>query len=168
MPKLVSILLLLLCVAIPANADTITVTVHEILLVPLANQEPTQATAVFRPAEIDFVTPVSDIGVTWQALSDFSMASFGTPNSQILIWNSSMKEVGCTWYQEHCSSTLYFGDSGVSGVGYLYGFPGLGFVAIDALTFTDSPIVTPEPGTLLLLGIGTLVLVCARRKHALA
>ena len=134
-----AITMLLLVVAPKAKSDSITVAVHDILIVR----------PIFEcPSGEVFVAPHWCIGITSELLQRISIAAFGTPDSQLLVWDDSMSFVGCA-STVSCSGTVYFGDSGVSGAGFMFNSYGLSYMTINSLTTT-----TPEPSSLLLLSAG--------------
>jgi hypothetical protein len=152
---------MLLFVLVPqARPDSTTVSVEEILAIPplIVDGAPAQATVDNMPDGIYFVGQGFDIGYSWGALQQTSMASFGVSDAQITTWDSSMSFVGCAWGQD-CAGTVYLG-SGVSGTGFMNYTPHYAYMAIDSLTYS-----TPEPSSLLLLGSGLLGLVGFYRRR---
>ncbi len=157
----VAVVVMLFVLAPQAKADSITVPVDEILAIPpvIVDGAPAQATIEYLPDGLYFVGSGFDIGYSWSGLQQISTTYFGVPDAQILTWNSNMSFVGCSWGQS-CAGTVYFGNSGISGAGFMSYTPHIAFMVIDSLTYS-----TAEPSSFLLIGSGLLGLVgLSRRK----
>jgi PEP-CTERM motif-containing protein len=169
--KLISISILLLFLAVPASADTITVPVNEIISIDpvIIDGQPDPSAIMLYSAEgIEFLNTTYDITDTWGLFQEVSMVAFGNPNAQVLIWDKNMSLIGCAWFENNCVGGVAFGSSGVTGKGTLVSTPKLALMTIYSLTFNDSPVAIPEPSTMLLLGLGASLLALTRRRSALA
>lgn len=143
-----------------AKADTVTVPVEEIVAIaPVATDtgRPFPAEVSYFVSGINFSGTTSsgsfNIGYAWQALANTSMQYFGDANAEIVAWDGSMSFAGCDWTSS-CLGTLTFGDTGVTGTGFMSYSPHYAYVAINSLTYS-----TPEPGSLAMLVIGVLGLL---------
>ena len=152
--------LVLLAFGVPAQADSITEAVNDILLFA-APGDPQQAIAqVFPDGTVSFIFPCPpvncDIGIAGSFLQSISETSFGSPDFTLLIWNSGMSlSSPCTGMQEStCSGTVNLGD-GISGAGIVNILKGIGYMTINSLTITE-PVPAPEPGALLSLAAGNV------------
>ncbi len=169
MKRMALAILALLALGPCTKADSVTVPVHGILLIPqVPNDEATGPNNDFilelGSGEVTFVYPSlgSGVGYGGELVSDFS---------PVFIWNSSMSFVGCAWGSS-CSGIAYLGD-GVIGSGFMEWIPRSVTMSINSLTFTSPPVATPDPGffiaapepeALLLLGTGLLSLTLFRRR----
>ena len=161
--------LVLLAFGVPAQADSITEAVNDILLFAAPNGDPQQAIAqVFPDGTVSFIFPCPpvncDIGIAGSFLQSISETSFGSPDFTLLIWNSGMSlSSPCTGMQEStCSGTVNLGD-GISGAGIVNILKGIGYMTINSLTITE-PVPAPEPGALLSLAAGMFGLAFCRRR----
>jgi PEP-CTERM motif len=159
--------LALLAFGVPAQADSITESVNDILLFAEPNGFPQQFNAqIFPDGSVLFIFPCfpvnCGIGIAGSFLQSISETSFGTPNFTLLIWNSGMSlSSPCTGMEESiCSGTVNLGD-GISGAGTVNIIKGIGYMTIDSLTIAEP---VPEPGTLLSLGAGMFGLAFCRRR----
>lgn len=181
MKRLVLVILVVLALGPCTKADSVTVAVDGILLIPqIGNAEGTgpdnDFTLELEPGhcgpgcldEVDFVYPSLgfDVGYGGDFLSGFL---------PVFIWNSSMSFVGCAW-ESSCSGIAYLGD-GVIGSGFMEWTPHAVIMSIDSLTFTfpqveapdpgffmPAPTAVPEPEELLLFMTGMLSLALFRRR----
>ena len=167
MKRLALTILVLLALGPCTRADSVTVAVHGILLIPqIPNDEATGPNNDFvlelESGEVHFVYPSLgfDVGYGGEFVSDFS---------PVFIWNSSMSFVGCAWGSS-CSGIAYLG-AGVIGSGFMEWIPRSVTMSINSLTFTSPPVATPDPGffiaapepeALLLLVTGLLSLTLFR------
>ena len=150
MKRLALVILAMLAFAPCAQAESVTVPVDGILLIPqVGNDEGTgpdnDFTLEFEPGhcgpgcpnEVKFVYPSLgfDVGYGGGVLSGFF---------PVFIWSSSMSFVGCAW-ESSCSGTAYLGD-GVMGSGFMEWTPKAVIMSIDSLTFTSPQVPTPDPG----------------------
>jgi len=181
MKRLALVILAVLALGPCTKANSITVAVDGILLIPqLGNAEGTGPNNDFIlefepgrcgpgcPDEVSFVYPSLGFDVGYGG-------GFQSGFLPVFIWNSSMSFVGCAW-ESSCSGIAYLGD-GVIGSGFMEWTPIAVSMSIDSLTFTSPQVEAPHPGffmpatmqvpepeELLLLMTGMLSLALLRRR----
>jgi hypothetical protein len=106
------------------------------------------------PATIFFTNPVSGLSIDWLTVNtDFVATAYDASNNVLSTFSAG--PCGSA-----CSGVANLAGSDIS---YVIWHDSAGFAAIDSLTFTqEAPAATPEPGTVLLLGVGVLGLAAVK------
>jgi hypothetical protein len=106
---------------------------------------------------ITFTTPVSNLSFTWVASNFFSAVALDTNG---IGYNFDT----CAPFIPTCAGGIGVGSFGASGITSVIWNAGFGFGGISSMSYTVNAIPTPEPSTLLLLGMGLTGLVGSFRR----